>query len=582
MDENVELQQFTSDLLQEVIIKSDIEEEEGLFREEIFTRTFIDYLCDAGELEDGEVCHYSARGIKVNGYYHQKLEGRLDLFISIFNQKVPPVTISKNDVDTAIKRLKTFFEKSCNGLYKDLEEASPTYDLAQLIYKHIKQLNNIRLFVFTDGLITSHQPRDPGVVGDLHFSINIWDIRRLYRCVSSGKKRESIEIDFEAKFGKSIPCLRIPEANSDYDGCMMIIPGDILQNLYAEYGSRLLEKNVRSFLQARGSVNKGIRQTILREPQRFLAYNNGISATAESVRFVNNGSGIAAIRDLQIVNGGQTTASIYQAARKDKADLSRVYVQAKLTIVKSDRIDEIVPLISRYANSQNKVNEADFSANEPFHIQIEELSRTIWAPANDGSQRQTHWFYERARGQYLEAKNKEVTPARKKAFEETYPKSQVFTKTDLAKFQHTWDQLPHFVSRGAQKNFAEFTAQWAAGKKDTTIVDPDYFKHLIAKAILFKFTEKIVQSQKFGGFRANIVTYTLAYLSDSTRQHIIDLDYIWKYQSLSKSLQDVIAKVSIKVHQTIIAPPEGKSKNVTEWCKHVDCWTKIKEIKIKL
>jgi len=584
MDENVELQQFTADLLQEVIASSDVEEDGGLFREEIFTRVFIDYLCEAGELEDGEVCYHVARGIKVNGYHYQEAEGRLDLFVSIFNQKVPPVTISKNDVDTAIKRLKGFLEQSCKGLYKSLEEASPAYDLAQWIHKYKNQLSNFRLFVFTDGLVTAQQFKDKesAVVGERIFSINVWDIRRLYRCVNSGKKREAIEIDFETQFGKSIPCLRIPEASSDYDSCMLIIPGAILKSLYAEYGSRLLERNVRSFLQARGKVNKGIRQTILNEPERFLAYNNGISATAESVRFVDNERGIASVRDLQIVNGGQTTASIYQAARKDKADLSKVYVQAKLTIVKSDRIDEIVPLISRYANSQNKVNEADFSANEPFHIQIEELSRTIWSPANDGSQRQTHWFYERARGQYLEAKNKEVTPARKKAFEETYPKSQVFTKTDLAKFQHTWDQLPHFVSRGAQKNFAEFTALWAAGKKDTTIVDPDYFKHLIAKAILFKFTEKIVQKHKFGGYRANIVTYTLAYLSEPTRQHIIDLDYIWKYQSLSESLQNVIAKVSIKVHEAIISPPEGKSKNVTEWCKHVDCWTKIKEIKIKL
>ena len=581
MDENAELQQFAEDLLQEIIANSDNEETGGLFREDEFTRIFIEYLCEAGELEDGEVCHHYSRGIKVNGYHYQDVEGRLDLFVSILNQKVPPVTISKNDVDTAIKRLKGFLEQSCKGLYKSLEEASPAYDLAQWIYKHKNQLSNFRLFVFTDGLVTT-QLKESAVVGERIFSINVWDIRRLYRCVTSGKKREAIEIDFEAQFGKAIPCLRVPEANSDYDCCMLIIPGEILRNLYADYGSRLLERNVRSFLQARGKVNKGIRKTIIEEPERFLAYNNGISATAESVRFVDNGHAISSIKDLQIVNGGQTTASIYQTARKDKADLSKVYVQAKLTIVKSDQIDidEIVPLISRYANSQNKVNEADFSANEPFHIQIEEFSRTIWASATDGSQRQTHWFYERARGQYLEAKNKETTPARKRIFEETYPKPQVFTKTDLAKFQHTFEQLPHFVSRGAQKNFAEFTARWT-DKKDVAVLDSDYFKHLIAKAILFKTTEKIVQQQKFGGYRANIVTYTLSYLSASAPHHI-DLDYIWKHQSLSIALQEIIKKVSVKVYEAIVAPPEGKSKNVTEWCKQLDCWNKVKDLKIKL
>ncbi len=457
MDEDAGLVQFAEDLRQEVIASSDADEDAGLFREEEFTRIFIDYLCEAGELEDGEVCYHIARGIKVNGYNIQEAEGRLDLFVSIFNQKVPPVTVPKSEIDTAIKRLKGFLEQSCKGLHKSLEEASPAFDLAQSIYKYKNQLSNIRLFIFTDGLATT-QLKQSITAGDRIFSFNIWDLRRIYRCVNSGKKREAIEIDFESQFGRTIPCLRIPEANSDYDGCMLIIPGEILKSLYAEYGSRLLERNVRSFLQARGKVNKGIRQTILKEPQRFLAYNNGISATAEAVRFVDNGHGVAWVRDLQIVNGGQTTVSIYQAARKDKADLVRVYVQAKLTIVNSDRIDEIVPLISRYANSQNKVSEADFLANDPFHIQIEELSRTIWVPATDGTQRQTRWFYERARGQYLEAKNRETTPAKKKVFEETYPKSQMFVKTDLAKFQHTWEQLPHIVSKGAQKNFAEFTA----------------------------------------------------------------------------------------------------------------------------
>jgi hypothetical protein len=338
MDENAELQQFSQDLLQEVIANSDYEEDEGLFPEEIFTRIFIDHLCDAGELEDGEICHHQSHGIKVSGYNYQEVEGRLDLFVSIFKSKTPPVTISKNDVDTNIKRLKGFLEQSYKGLYKSLEEASPAYDLAEWIYKHKKQLSNFRLFVFTDGLVTTQQFKESAVVGERIFSINVWDIRRLYRCVNSGKKREAIEIDFESRFGQVIPCLRIPEANSDYDGCMLIIPGEILKSLYAEYGSRLLERNVRSFLQARGKVNKGIRQTILHEPERFLAYNNGISATAESVKFVDNGHGVALVRDLQIVNGGQTTASLYQTARKDKADLSKVYVQAKLTIVRSDRI----------------------------------------------------------------------------------------------------------------------------------------------------------------------------------------------------------------------------------------------------
>jgi hypothetical protein len=410
----------------------------------------------------------------------------------------------------------------------------------------------------------------------VNYSFNIWDLRRTYRCVTSGQKREAIEINFQSQYDSVISCLAMPESQADYRAYVAIIPGEILCKIYAEYGSRLLERNVRSFLQAKGNVNKGIRQTILKEPHRFLAYNNGISATAETVKLVdlpNGGQGIAEIRDLQIVNGGQTTASLYQAVRKDKADISGIYVQTKLTVVDRDRMDEIVPLISRYANNQNKVNEADFSANDPFHIRIEELSRTIWAPAVEGTQRQTRWFYERARGQYADAKNRESTPAKQKAFTLTHPNAQKFTKTDFAKFEHTWDQLPHIVSLGAQKNFAKFTI--GLTQKSRPEPDETYFTHLIAKAILFKSAEKIVQSEKFGGYRANIVTYTLAYLSYKAQQDI-DLDKIWKQQSLTPSLQQAIQMISIEVHQVITNPPDGR--NVTEWCKKESCWKAIQGI----
>ncbi len=291
----------------------------------------------------------------------------------------------------------------------------------------------------------------------------------------------------------------------------------------------------------------------------------------------NGGQGIAGIRDFQIVNGGQTTASLYQSVRKDKADLSGIYVQTKLTVVDRDRMDEIVPLISRYANNQNKVSEADFSANDPFHIRIEELSRTIWAPAVDGTQRQTRWFYERARGQYADAKNRELTAAKQKAFTSTHPNSQKFTKTDLAKFEQTWDQLPHVVSLGAQKNFARFTLRLAEHGKFE--VDDTYFIHLVAKAILFKGTEKIVDNEKFGGYRANIVTYTLAYLSYKTEKRT-DLNWIWKHQNIPPDLQQTITLISRKVYQVITNPPDGR--NVTEWCKKEACWQAIQRIQFEI
>ena len=585
-NDDIELARFIENLHQQVITNSEgssVEGDEGSFREDEFTRLMIEYLIEAGELEDGHVCYFCSRGIKVNGYNIQEDEGRLDLFISIYTQNASPATIRKENVESSFNQLLTFLSKAYAGYHKSIEEASPVFDLVQSIYTLRFQFTNIRFFLFTDGLTTlqeitklkSHQKQ---IIEGINYSFNIWDLRRTQRCVMSGQKREAIEIDFQADYDFIIPCLAMPASQSDYSAYVAIIPGEILYKIYAEYGARLLERNVRSFLQAKGKVNKGIRKTILKEPHRFLAYNNGISATAESVKLVSlaNGSqAIAGIRDFQIVNGGQTTASIYQAVKKDKADISGIYVQTKLTVVDRDQIDEIVPLISRYANNQNKVSEADFSANDPFHIRIEELSRTVWAPTTDGTQQQTRWFYERARGQYTDAKNRELTPARQKLFTKTHPPTQKFTKTDLAKFEHTWDQFPHIVSLGAQKNFSRFTLRLAEQAK----FEPDetYFRNLIAKGILFKSTEKIVDRQKFGGYRANIVTYTIAYLNFINEKNI-DLNWIWRYQSIQTDLEQVISIVSRKVYEAIANSSEGR--NVTEWCKKEACWLAIQKIDV--
>lgn len=367
----------------------------------------------------------------------------------------------------------------------------------------------MRICALTNGLVKPI-PFKSISIGDAEISFTIWDIDRLYRCVTSGKMRETIEIDFQDKYGITIPCIE-NNSSSKYSVYLAIISGKLLALLYDEFRDRLLEKNVRSFLQVKGAVNKGIRDTLRNEPEMFLAYNNGISVTAESVEIVRDGNGkpsIRSIRDMQIVNGGQTTASIYNALRDKKVsvDLSKVFVQTKISVITSpENMNEIVPRISSYANTQNKVQIADFSANDPFHRRIEELSRTIWSPAINGM-KPVNWFYERARGQYADMLSRESTTLRRKQFKETHP---VFTKTDLAKYENTWDQLPYFVSEGAQKNFRRFTLR--VNEHKSILPDEKYYQHLIAKAILFRRTEKLVQLQQYGGYRANIVTYTISF-----------------------------------------------------------------------
>lgn len=577
-----DLNQFAADFRQDVLAAANREDAELPFSE-AFTEAMIEVLCDAGVLDDADAASYKARGIEVSGYSLDDDGTNLTLLAPVLKQLLPPPTVTAADIDVAVKRAVGFFDGAASGLAKSLEESTAAFDMAVSIGDAATTIRKVRVVVISDGVAVLRER--PHVIRDaVEFTTEVWDIQRLHQLAMSGRPQETIDIDFISDFGAPIPCLPAPQGHADYAASLALIPGAVLAEVYDRYGSRLLERNVRAFLQSRGKVNAGIRRTILDEPERFLAYNNGISATAAGVRLVrtaDGGYGIASVQDLQIVNGGQTTASIHYLAKRDreraKVRLDDIYVQAKLTIVPPEKLDQIVPLISLYANSQNKINAADFHANSPFHVTIEGQSRTVWAPALPGEPRMTHWFYERARGQYQDAINRVPTPAQQREFKMVNPLRQKFTKTDLAKFENCWEQYPHMVSQGAEKNFRFFTLELE--RRGNFEVDREYFEQLVAKAILYRRTEKIVTDQAFGGYRANTVAYTIAYLSLLTDRRI-DFDRIWRTQDLSPALVDMIRRICKDIRQILVdAPGNG---NVTEWCKKAECWARVRAHHIPL
>jgi hypothetical protein len=157
------------------------------------------------------------------------------------------------------------------------------------------------------------------------------------------------------------------------------------------------------------------------------------------------------------------------------------------------------------------------------------------------------------------------------------PAAQKFAKTDLAKFEHSWDQLPYLVSRGAEKNFVEFMARLP--ERFPNKPDDSYFRKLIAKAILFRLSEKIVQAQDYGGYRANIVTYSIAWLSHNTSQRV-DLEKIWRQQKLPPELEDAIRLISKYAYNHLIEGAAGG--NVTEWAKRDKCWDQFRRAEIEI
>ena len=551
------------------------------FRESAFTEIVVEHLLEVGMVENGHVCHFEARigrGIgKVSGYGFSDDEDTLDVFTSVFLESSNPGTLPSDDIRKAAERATRFLEACFGEMHLDMEVASDAYSMASRIHELEKDLDRIRIFILSDG-ITQLKQLDAGEINGIRVRFEIWDIERLFRGMQSGLPRDEIEIDFEDMFGEALPCLTLAKPPCDYTAYLTILSGDIIYRLYDEYGSRLLELNVRSFLQARGKVNRGMRDTLRDEPDRFMAYNNGLSITVDELTTIVLPDGRPAIksaRGLQVVNGGQTTASIHRAKKQDGVDISSVFVPAKITTVAGETLDQLVPKISRYANTQNVIQMADFSANEPFHVEIERLSQTIWSPGEQG-----RWFYERARGQYQVARARIcTTTARTRTFNEQTPPARKFGKTDIAKFLNCWNQRPDLVSRGAQKNFDMFMQELRIGKETNWLPEESYYKLLIAEAILYKVAARIVRHETFPAYRPNIVAYLIAYVSYRTGGQL-DMELIWHEQTLSGKFEELLRLWSHEINEAIRISAEGR--NVTEWCKKEDCWKSVRSMTLQL
>jgi len=587
--ENKELQKFYIDI-QEEINSCLISEEEGTNPEQIFTELALSYLSEAGETENYRVCFdekISKRGVehKINGYSLYENYETLDLFVTIYNGDSTIQSVTKGDADKTIERAVKFFR---NAIYKDyvneIEESSEIFDLAQTLANvpEVKEyLTRVNIFLITNGEVKSDVKISDTIAGYTIFYRTI-DINYLFNL--SDKSRVPIEINFEQS-GYKVPCIVNESENSDYQSWLAIIPGLGLADIYEQYGARLLEQNVRSFLQFTGKINKGIRNTILKEQHMFMAFNNGIAATAEEVTITdlpnNQGKAIAQVKDFQIVNGGQTTASIYHTWKKDKVDISNVFVPVKLTIVKNrENFSEIVGRIAEYANTQNRVSASDLSSNKENHVLIEKLSRTIWAPPISGETTQTRWFFERSRGQYKNERIRfGITPSKRKQFDKQNPRSQMFTKESLAKFINSFEEVyngkrlvigPHIVVRGSQKNYAQFLNYNFSFKPDNI-----WFEDAIAKAILFSSAEKVygIKPNAIGDMRYITVPYSLAWLGYKLN-YKLDLYKIWKHQSLSDTLKSKLHEVMSKIEDYIKAKAPGSLYG--EWAKKEDCWNAIK------
>lgn len=541
-----------------------------------FKTLFLSYLTEAGEtlVSDCMLVDFKkdSENMKLDGYAFSEYFRSLTLLVSKYQAKPIPEKIKKTEIDKLLKKVLKFYKICGTNDFEALEESSDGYQAYKFIKGHKADIETVNIILLTNDETIQYIPDDVHY-GKITVRFDVWDIERLYQSVLGGTAVErQLVVKLKKKYGESLPLIKVKGDNEIYDCYIGVISGELLARIYETEGQDLIQKNVRSFLQAIGKVNKGIKVSLANEPQMFMAYNNGISTIAESI-VVDEGrsSGdivnITEITGWQIVNGGQTTASIYNAY-KAKLPLEQVNVQIKLSVIKQkDRAEEIIHNISKYANSQNKINMSDFNANDAYHVKMERLSRATPIPVAKGKSTD-YWFYERARGQYLVELNRQPTAAAKKEFKSRCPKNRCISKTVAAKCVMTYRGYPDIVSKGLETSFIYFSDMVSKGE----VPEPSEqsYIEMIAKVILFNSCDEIIKNLKFGGFKAQQDYYTVAlfgkYYSD-----LFDPLEIWNRQSINAETAKTIEELAYFVWNHF-QNPTVPGVNIGQWCKKEECW----------
>jgi hypothetical protein len=593
------LEEFRSDWISDLRIAAEANQSDPHSE---FVMDSIDQLQEAEEVENVELGYFEGIGPKgtkliIDGYAFDSVDKSCVILLSDFSDNAQLETLTSSDIDRLYNNMRYLVEAALSGYIVDnkFEESTIGYRFATEVNRLFGngEISKFRFYIITDKKLSDRVKNiQKSPIAGKKVDLNAWDINRFFQLYTSSQGKEEIEIDSSILVGGGIPYVSATDGE-DYSAYLAVVPGQFLADTYLQYGSRLLEGNVRSFLSIRGKVNKAIRGTILQEPDMFFAYNNGIAATASAIEttVINGKAVITKISDMQIINGGQTTASIANAVIQDKANLEGVYIPMKLSVVDHDKAKEMIPIISRSANSQNKVDEADFFSNHPYHVRIEEYSRRVLAPPIDGNQYQTAWFYERARGQYVQEQMK-LTRSEKTRYQLKNPKTQLLRKVDVAKFINSYEQKPHIVSRGAQfnmRNFAESVdRQWKASDQGADFSEY-YWKKLIALTILFKTTERVVSAQEWyqeiKAYRANIVTYSVAVIMNQIEKKYkgktLDFLRIWNTQLIPTELESQLIKTTKEVFD-FLTRDDRTTLNVTEWAKKEECWKRAENFEFTL
>jgi hypothetical protein len=567
----ITLEDFYNNLTQDVISES---QSRDLIRPKAFFEICNEELIENAEISNNyEYAFFQDRGVEVSGFDYDDERKILSLIVSQYYSDDEIITLTKDIIDTKFKRLKKFLSMVIDESYKEIQD-NEVFGMAYSISELIKadMVDKFKFFLITNGSKTRNLSRlENTEISNKVIELRVIDLTYFYHNYLDENAVREIEIE------TNLPCLEIDSQNEEYSSYLSLISGSELSDIYEDYGKRLLEQNVRTFLMFRTKVNKGLKETIMSSPERFFAYNNGITATATDIEV--SGGIITKLKGLQIVNGGQTTSSIYNCRKMEKLDVSKINLQLKLSVIKNkDKHSDFVARVARYANTQNAIKPSDFFSNSPFHKQFKDWSMKTKSPSAEGNQLNTYWYYERLRGEY-QNDQAYMSSSKKKAFLARYPIK--IDKAFISKPEISWLQKPNIVAKGVDSAADLFAKKVTKEIEESeNAITQDYYKHVIARVIMWKKLEKLVSASNWfptGGYRAATVNYSIAYLSniiDKTGK-FLNFTRIWELQDLPSTLENKLMLIAQEVHESINEQVDGFA-NLSSWHKREGCWEKIK------
>lgn len=589
---NMQLEDFYQEFYQDAL--TDFQVDKDASKAQIFTQKIGSYLEQDGDVADITWSEYIQSDIEFSGYAYDEERKLLTIVGSQFFPGEHIETLTKDMYERKFKKMKLFFEETTDAnspLYSIMSPTDEAVESARYIYElfNSNKIQRLMFLIITNGTLTRNTKVIPfETVKNLRADFQVFDLNDIYRISTQENNLQEIEVSINDYTDEGLLCLPASLETQDYASYLVVMPGSVLAKIYDQYGQKLLEQNVRTFLQFKGNTNKKMQITIKEEPERFFAYNNGFTCTASSIEVEKQSNILKIVRlnGLQIVNGGQTTSVIYNCY-KNKIDINNVFVQMKLSVVsKEDEYADFVGKVARYANSQNPVKESDFFSNSPFHKTFKKISETTWAPMSGGQQIKNRWYYERTRGQYLNEKAKYIRDGKEKEFLLRYPKEQMVDKHLLAKTEMIFSDFPHLSTKTNQA-FPKFAKQIEDMlEKDALSINEAYFKEAIAKIILTKKTDRIIAEAEWAksrkSVRAYIKAYSLAILNKYINKHGSYFNYtdIWDRQDISDDMEKVL-NICINVIKSYIEAQENEA-DLREKFSREYTWKEIQKLSLDI